>query len=329
MTRGVIVGKFYPFHNGHKYLIDTALSQVDELTVLVGDNPAYRIDARTRVAWIQDACPQATVLAIPEVPAPDDSPGWAAHTRAFLGYAPDVVFTSEDYGDAYAASLGARHVMVDHARARVPCSGTMIRADPLAHFDYLPAAVRAWFARRVVVVGAESTGTTTLARALAEHYHTAWVPEYGRFYWEGKVITHTAGEAAQWDSGEFVHIARMQAAMEDQLARSANRLLICDTDPFATSLWHRRYLGANAQSMQVRAIADARRYDLYLLTGDDIPFVQDGTRDGERIRHQMHAWFIEALQGSGRPYALLTGAHAERLQAAIAQVEPLLAPRPL
>src|SRR4051812_25881583 len=87
---------------------------------------------------------------------------------------------------------------------------------------------------RVVLVGAESTGKTTLARLLAAHYQTAWVPEYGRPYWDG-LLTSTS---AAYTTEDFVHIAVTQQRMEDMLARHANRVLICDTDAFTTWLWH-------------------------------------------------------------------------------------------
>jgi NadR type nicotinamide-nucleotide adenylyltransferase len=186
----------------------------------------------------------------------------------------------------------------------------------LAHWEYLEPPVRAYLAKRVCVVGAESTGTTTLAQALAAHYCTAWVPEYGRDYSEIKLAR---GDYDTWRTDEFTQIAAEQCRLEDEAARRANRLLICDTDAFATGIWHRRYLGA--RSPAVEAIADGRRYDLYLLTGDEIPFVQDGLRDGEHIRHWMHDLFAAELAATCRPFALISGPHEARLAHAIALVE--------
>src|SRR5260221_382272 len=77
-------------------------------------------------------------------------------------------------------------------------------------------------------------------------------------------------------SEEFVHIARVQQSLEDELAGIANRILICDTNAFATCFWHERYMGF--WSDEVEALSRGR-CDLYLLTGDEIPFVQDGVRD--------------------------------------------------
>jgi len=99
-------------------------------------------------------------------------------------------------------------------------------------------------------------------------------------------------------------------------------VLICDTDPFATSIWHVRYM--HQPSPAVDAIASRRKYDLYLLTGDEIPFEQDGLRDGEHIRHWMHERFVEELTASKRPWTLLTGALDDRLVRAVQLIDDIL-----
>ena len=93
--------------------------------------------------------------------------------------------------------------------------------------------------------------------------------------------------------------AAEQSRREELAARTANRVVICDTNAFATWLWHRRYMGCD--SVAVKAEAERGRCDLYILTGDEIPFVQDGLRDGEHIRHTMHGWFEEALRAQPSP----------------------------
>jgi NadR type nicotinamide-nucleotide adenylyltransferase len=177
---------------------------------------------------------------------------------------------------------------------------------------------------RICVLGAESTGTTTLARDLAEHYHTVWVPEYGRLYTErlkeGGINIFTY----HWRTEEFVHIAKQQQKDEDRLARQANRLLICDTDALATAIWHQRYVGTWSQ--EVEAIVKRRRYDLYLLTNCEIPFEDDGLRDGQHIRPWMTMRFTEELTRRGLPWVLVKGGRGERLEKAIAEVEKVLYP---
>lgn len=325
--RGFVVGKFYPPHRGHKYLIDTALSQVEELTVMLVGRPEETISPALRANWLREIHPDVTVIEVDDVCGPDDSAGWAKFTRETLGFVPDVVFTSEDYGEPFSRFLGCRHVLVDKARSYVPCSGTAVRKDPLGHWDCLEPCVRAYFVKRVCVMGAESTGTTTMACALARHYGTVWVPEYGREYSERKVEAAGGWSAYEnWRTDEFVHIARTQCEREDLAAREANKLLICDTNAFATNLWHERYLGT--LSPQVGEIAAGRDCDLILLTAPDIPFVQDGLRDGERIRQAMHRRFEEQLSLEGRPYTVLVGSHKQRLRKAIRLIDELLATKP-
>ncbi|MBP6860142.1 MAG: AAA family ATPase [Candidatus Pacebacteria bacterium] len=317
--RGVVIGKFYPPHRGHKYLIDTAKSQCEHLAVIVCWKKSQEISGVERARWIKHIHPDVEVKLLDDDRlAEDDSAAWAENTLAVLGYVPDAVFTSEAYGDPYASFMGAVHVLVDKERTHIPISGTMVRSNPIKYATFLEPVVRASFSRRVCVVGAESTGTTTLAKALAAHYKTVWVPEYGRLYSEGKL---SAGDEALWRTEEFVTIAKAQAELEDSLAEAGNGLVICDTDAFATGVWHERYMGT--RSSAVEQIGAARRPDLYLLTGDEIPFVQDGTRDGEHIRHDMHHRFIERLEESERPYLLIDGSKEERLTKAIAAIDAL------
>jgi NadR type nicotinamide-nucleotide adenylyltransferase len=318
-THGLVIGKFYPPHRGHKYLIDTARRACEHLTVIICWKPTDTISGFLRASWLQRIHPDVRVLAIEDTKiADDDSEGWARFTMEILGSAPDAVFTSEAYGDPYATFMGTVHVLVDRERTHVPISGTMVRSNPMKYAEFLEPCVRAYFARRVCVLGAESTGTTTLAKALAEHYHTVWVPEDGRMYSEGKVFGNTG---ALWRSEEFVHIAHAQCALEDSLAEGSNGLVIADTDAFATGVWHERYMGT--RSPEVERIASRRHYDLYILTGDEIPFVQDGLRDGEHIRHAMHARFVERLTEDKKNFIIVTGSREERLQTAIVAIDSL------
>lgn len=319
MTRGVVVGKFHPPHRGHLHLIRAALAGADEVTVIVCERADQSLPGALRAAWLREMAPRARVIVVEDALPADDSRAWAAHTVAVLGYAPELVFTSETYGDDYARFMGARHVLVDLERRAVPVCATMIRRDPLAHAKYLEPCVRAHFARRVCVLGAESSGTTTLARALAAHYRTVWVPEFGRSYYEAK--QHLPGPL-RWDASEFAFIAAEQNRLEDAHARRCDRLLVCDTDSFATQLWQERYQGFISPDV-VRAAA-GRRIDLYLLTDSRIPFVQDGTRDGEHLRERMQRRFEEELRADGRPLLLIAGTPEERLARAAEACAALL-----
>ncbi len=320
---GLVVGKFVPPHKGHHHLVGSAQAACERVIVLVVGDPLQVIPAETRASWLQEVHPDADVRIIPDIWKDDDSVAWAEHTVAFLGAAPDAVFSSEDYGVPYAAAMGCEHVSVDAPRVTFPVSGTAVRKDPFAQWEFIEPPVRAHFAKRVVVLGAESTGTTTLTKALAAKYRTAWVPEYGRLYAEGKY-----GDAGYcWRTDEFTFIAETQTRMTEMLARSANKVLFCDTDAFATTLWHEHYMGASSPAVQ--AVANAtRKPDLYLLTGDEIPFEQDGLRDGGPRRHAMHRRFEELLPTRNVPWALLRGTHEERLAQASRLVDDLFRATP-
>ncbi len=170
--------------------------------------------------------------------------------------------------------------------------------------------------KRVRLLGAESTGKTTLARALAIEYETLWNPEYGRPYTEiGR------DPDAPWTSAEFTHIARIQCWYEDFLAGQARDVLFCDTDAFTTAVFHEVYLGTPAAGF---AELSARAYDLTIVCGLDVPWAHDGIREFEQRRRWMHDRYVEHARAGGRPWLLVTGPVNQRLADSRASVEHML-----
>ncbi|MFD9012489.1 AAA family ATPase [Streptomyces sp. NPDC059552] len=340
---GLVLGKFYPPHAGHHHLVRTAQDQCERLTVLVCAASVESVPLADRVAWMREAHPGAEVVgAVDDIPVDLHDPAiWEAHMAVFRSAVPgrvDAVFTSEEYGSELARRFGAAEVLVDRERTLFPVSGTAVRQDPVGSWDFLGPAVRAALTRRVVVLGAESTGTTTLSRALADHYRrrggvwarTGWVAEYGRRYSEEKLAAARAADpAASWadvsfTSEEFPVIARRQDADEERAARLGSPVLFCDTDSFATGIWHERYM--DGRNTEVERIADRTRRDLYLLTDHaDVPFEDDGLRDGEHLRPWMTERFRAELERTGRRYLVVRGDRAVRLEAAVRAVDGLLA----
>jgi NadR type nicotinamide-nucleotide adenylyltransferase len=350
---GLVIGKFYPPHAGHHLLISTAAACSDRVTVLVMSHEVESIPNAHRVEWLREAHadePHVTFHgAVDNHPIDYGDPAvWDRHEaefRAGLAAVTDepvsAVFSSEPYGAELARRFGAVAVAVDDGRDLEPVSGTEVRADPVAHWGRLSPAVRAWFTRRVVVIGAESTGTTTLSGDLVDalrerreaHGLTRGIPEYGRDFTVVKLAAAraSAGLAGQappavdelvWRTQDFVTIAARQNALEDAAARLGGPVLVCDTDAFATGVWHERYLdGPDAEVDEL-----ARHHPLYLLTHDDgVAFQQDGIRDGEHIRRWMTDRFIEAMDATGRRFVVLRGNREERLAAALGAIDELLA----
>ena len=320
MTRGLVLGKFLPPHAGHVYLCEFARSHVDDLTIVVGTLAREPIAGTTRFAWMRELFPFDRVVHLTDENPQDPSEHpefwaiWRASLERILPHLPDVVFASDAYGEALAQVLGARFVAVDPSRSIVPVSGTAIRHAPLPHWDYLPRCVRPHYARRVSILGPESTGKTTLARTLAEWFQTRWVPEWAR-----TVLERRQGSLEGLDWSELV---RGQIASEETLAREANRVLVCDTDPLATTVWADTLLGACPD--ELRAAALARRYDLTILTDAGVPWVHDQVRYLPEGGADFFARSEDALRRAGRRYVVVRGTWAERTRTAIEAVGALL-----
>ncbi|QKW05724.1 AAA family ATPase [Streptomyces sp. NA04227] len=340
---GLVLGKFYPPHAGHHHLVRTARARCAELTVLVCAASVESVPLAERVAWMRAVHPDCRIVGlVDDVPMDLDDPEiWDAHVRIFrqgVEGEVDAVFTSESYGAELARRFGAAHVPVDPERRAFPVSGTAVRADPVAHWHHLAPPVRAGLARRVVVLGAESSGTTTMARALAAHYRerggafagTRWVPEYGREHSERRLRElRQRWPEARWEDvelggEEFPLIAERQNEREERAAGEGGPVLFCDTDAFATTVWHERYVGGRNPS--VDELAGRTQRHLWLLTDHEgVPFEDDGLRDGEELRPWMTGRFHAELTRTARPFVMLGGSHEERLATAVTAVDALLA----
>lgn len=321
---GMVLGKFYPFHAGHQALIRAALRSCERVTVELLGSQVETIPLEVRAEWLREEHPTAHVVAgMDEARIDFDDPAaWDEHMVVISELLPepvDAVFSSDAYGEELARRLDATWVQVDPGRALNAVSGTAVRLDPVAHWAELPAPVRAWLTERVVVLGAESTGTTTLAEALATDLGTHWVPEYGRLWSE----IRDGGLFAPWRSEEFDLIVDRQIGWEDAARRRVPKpVLVCDTDVLATTLWHERYVGPAPTRLLRRA--EEHRPVAYVLTGDEIPFVQDGMRDGEHLRHELQERFREVLSDQPVPWTEVRGSVTERLVATKEFLEPLL-----
>jgi HTH-type transcriptional regulator, transcriptional repressor of NAD biosynthesis genes len=323
VKHGMVLGKFLPPHAGHVYLVEVARRMCDELTVVVGSLAREPIPGELRVRWMRELFPDVRVVHLgdenPQQPEehPDFWSIWKNSLIRVLPAAPDVVFSSESYGQKLAEVLGARSVVVDPERIALPVSGSAVREDPFGNWRYLPAPVRAHFAKRVVVFGPESTGKTTLARRLAEHFQTRWVPEFAR--------AHLEAQDGKIAPSDIEVIACGQQAAEDALARDANRLLFCDTDVLATELWSNALFGSCPD--WIREAARSRRYPLTLLCDVDVPFVPDAVRYLPNARRAFFERAEAALRKVDRRFVRIFGDWETRFSTAVAAVESLLETR--
>lgn len=172
---------------------------------------------------------------------------------------------------------------------------------------------------KIVTYGAESTGKTSLAKALANHFDTAWVPEFARVYLQEKY--DNSGEICAYN--DLMPIAEGQLTLEKEKQQQAKHdLLFCDTNPLQTYYYGKAYF-ENFQHKELWTLATAQNYDFYFLTYIDTPWEEDDLRDKPEEREEMHLHFKNSLDENNLPYCLLKGNKNERLQKAIAKIEAL------
>jgi len=173
---------------------------------------------------------------------------------------------------------------------------------------------------KIVLFGPESTGKTTLSIQLAKHYNTVWVQEYARPYLQ-KVWNQERRTCQQKD---ILPIAFGQIALENRLAKRADKVLICDTDLLETKVYSSAYYGGFVDPILEKA-ATENTYNLYLLTYIDTPWEADDLRDRPEQRLEMFEAFQKALDQHQRPYLLLKGDKESRLKKAVEAIDAILA----
>lgn len=170
--------------------------------------------------------------------------------------------------------------------------------------------------KKIVIIGPESTGKSTLSAQLAAHYQTVWVPEFARGYLE------TLGRP--YEQEDLLRIAEGQLKLEDEQAAKAERLMICDTDLQVIKVWSEaKYGDCDPRILELIA---SRQYDMYLLTYIDIAWEDDPLREHPLPEERMHFYMVyrDTVVNAGLPWADIRGGYAQRLQTAIEAIDELL-----
>jgi NadR type nicotinamide-nucleotide adenylyltransferase len=315
---GLILGKFMPPHNGHKYLINFAQNYpgVDKLYVVVDRLENEPIRQALRVKWLQEMFPKAVILPLGDLnyQSPEDAPSetafWEQWKKSLKNAIPediDYCFNSEDYGWKLAEVLGATHVPVDRGRENFPISATEIRKSAFQHWEQIPKEVRPYFTKKVTIVGAESTGKSTLAFKLAAHFNTVAVPEYARLFLEALAEKK---QARSTDYNDITIFADGQKASEQSLLPEANRVLFCDTDAVTTKVWSETLYGRVPDSVIEHIMHE--KSDLYLLANVDVAWRPDIHRQWEdESKQERRIAFQNRLKSEllaqGRSFVEITG----------------------
>ncbi len=172
---------------------------------------------------------------------------------------------------------------------------------------------------KVVFYGPESTGKTTLAQMLAEHYNTVWASEYMRDYLQEK--WNKTEEVCQPE--DLIPIAEGQMARENQQAEKAEKILFCDTDLLEIKVYSQAYYQGFCPAPLLKHALN-NHYHLYFLMYIDVPWVPDDLRDKPDDREGMFQRFENALIKADKPFVTLKGDLQERFEKAVNEVDKLL-----
>ncbi|MFH6963994.1 AAA family ATPase [Flavobacterium plurextorum] len=311
---GLTLGKFAPFHKGHQLLIETAVNEVDELIVLIYDDPVINIALAARAAWIREIYPK--IVVIEGVNSPNDT----GYTPEIMKIQEDYVlsvlgnrtishfYSSEPYGVHMSIALNAVNRQVDVSRNIIPISATKIRKNSFENKEFIHPIVYKDLITKVVLLGAPSTGKTTLAEKLAFHFDTQWMPEYGREYWEKHQINK------RLTLEDLLKIAETHIEREDALVLQSNRILFSDTNAITTYLFSLDYHGTALAALENLAKAAENRHDIIFVCDTDIPYDDTWDRSGDVKRKEFQQKIIEDLNNRNLKYYMLSGTIDERIE---------------
>ena len=186
--------------------------------------------------------------------------------------------------------------------------------------------------KKIVVIGPESTGKSTLTQLLAQHYKTEWCAEYAREYLTTHgtaytfedLLTIAKGQVELEDYCELLVVSSQKSETNSPLTTHNSQLLFIDTDMYVMKVWC-EYVFGKCHPYIYEQIAQ-RKYDLYLLCNIDLPWVRDELREypDEGPRKELYGIYKEILQNQPVPWVDISGNYDERLEKAIAAVDALL-----
>jgi NadR type nicotinamide-nucleotide adenylyltransferase len=168
--------------------------------------------------------------------------------------------------------------------------------------------------KKVAVIGPECTGKSDLSAFLATHFNTVWVPEYAREY-----LDHLTVPYQQHD---LTTIAHGQLRLEDEYARDANQVMICDTNLYVIKVWSEFKFG-HCDPWILQSISN-RKYDLYLLTYVDLAWKEDPLREHPDKRQELYEIYLKEMRNQSVPYFEIKGEGDTRRKFAIDAVEKLI-----
>lgn len=318
---GMYGGSFNPLHQGHVRCIIEAANQCKELHIVISNGKnRNEIDIRIKYRWVYQITKHIGNVSIHILEDESDSKEnytseyWeddSKKVKEMIGKKIDIVFCGDDYNEeSFYAKCYPKSKIYYFKRDGI--SSTKIRSNPYKYWDWIPNVVRPYFIKKVLLIGGESVGKSTLTINLANYYNTNYIDEAGR------ELSEKSGNDELMLPEDFTEILLRHKINEIEMLKTSNKVLFVDTDCLITK-FYLQFLESNEQKrIKNEKLADAinaiNNFDLVLFLEPDVEFVQDGTRTEEikknrkKYSNQIKSIFDE----KNIKYKCITGNYQER-----------------
>ena len=328
---GMYGGCFNPLHLGHVDCIIQAANMCQELYIVlsVGNNRG-EINYRVRYRWLYQLTKHIGNVKI--ITLFDDAATKADYTEEYwdndakkvkeqIGKPIDIVFCGDDYDENSFWNKCYPESEI-YFFPRNDISSTEIRKNPYKRWDWIPNVVKPFFVKKVLLMGGESTGKSTLTINLANRFNTNYIDEAGRD------ISERSGTDMLMLSEDFTEILLQHKLNEINAINDSNKVLFIDTDALVTQ-FYMSFLN-DPEIDRNKALSDAidalNEYDLIMFLEPDVAFVQDGDRS-EVIRDDRETYsnkIKDLITSHGKNFIVINGSYQERYVKAVEAVEKLL-----
>ena len=305
---GVFIDSFPILHAGYQFCMKYALQKVDKLITIIYDTPNAKIPLPVRANWIRQLYPNMEVIESWYNLERGDFTLEAQKQqldKILNGRKVTHFYSTESNLEHLCKILGCENRIIPRIRSKMKNATARIREDSYKNRARIDPIVYRDLITNIAFVGAQSTGKSTIAEAMAKKYNTNFMFEYGRYHWD--VYQRDRIETIE----QIEEITERHLAMEDERLKTANKYLFTDTCPIVTLRYAYDWHGKASDRLLEFAKEAEKRYDLFFLCGDDIPYADTPERDG---RTSFQSQIRSELLARKIPYIELNGTLQQRIK---------------